>query len=270
MNRRHFLTASAAAITALSLSPTTRARARAATTPAAARQWIQIRTYHFTSPEKLTKYADFLSASVPSLTRAGAKTVGLFRQLAADNPKLKLKDDNDLFVILAHESPTDVADFEPRLAADSAYQSAGKDLLQSDKSNPAFARVDVELLESFEGFPTVHPRDLNETRVLEMRTYESATQERAQNKIAMFNAGEIPLFERANMPGIFWARALAGQDLPHLTYMVHHASLDQAPKNWKAFSADPDWNKLKAEPQYKDNVSKIINRFLRHLPNSQI
>lgn len=266
MNRRHFLTTTAATLTALSLTQ----RAPAQSTSASNRQWIQIRTYHFATQEKLNDYADFLSKNISSLNRAGAATVGLFRQLAADNPKLNLKSDTDLYVILAHDNAADFARFEPRLAADSAYQSAGQKLLQSPKSDPAFTRIDIELLEAFESFPRLKPPPTSEVRVLEMRTYESPTEERAANKIAMFNNGEIPLFEKANMPGVFWGRALAGPDLPHLTYMVCHESFDAIQRNWKAFGSNPIWNQLKNDPQYKDNVSKITNRFLRPIAGSQI
>ncbi|HEX8521338.1 MAG TPA: NIPSNAP family protein [Tepidisphaeraceae bacterium] len=266
MNRRQFLATSAASVAALSLTPSGQGTSTLGATP----QWIQIRTYHFASPAKLKAYSEFLAANVDSLVRAGAATVGLFRQFAADNPKLKQKDDNDLIVLLSHEGATTFLNFEVRLSVEKAYQEAGKELLLSSKDDPAFARMDVELLEAFYAFPKVKPGEISEGRVLEMRMYESPNQERAANKVEMFNKGEIPIFERVGMPGIFWGRAVAGQDLPHLTYMVHHKSIEDVPKNWKAFGSDPEWNKMKADPQYKDNVSRITNRFLRPVSGSQI
>jgi hypothetical protein len=271
MRRRDFLATGAALLAGSAIEPLAKGQS-GDTSSTASRQWIEIRTYHFASADKQKAYQEFLTgAAVAAFARAGSKTVGLFRELAADNPKLKLaQDSTDLWLILGHDSPEAFADFESRLASDADYQSAGKGILSAGKTDPAFARYDAELLIAFEKFPRIQPRELKESRVLEMRTYESPNQERAASKVAMFNRAEIPIFQRVGMPGVFWGSAVAGTDLPHLTYMVWHESIEQAPKDWKAFGADAEWNQLKNEEQYKDNVSKIVNRFLRPIAGSQI
>ena len=86
----------------------------------------------------------------------------------------------------------------------------------------------------------------------------------------MFNKGEMPVFSRAGMPGVFFGGAIAGANLPHLTYMIVHRDSDAVKKDWSAFSADAEWKKLSADPQYRDNVSKIINLFIRPTEASQI
>jgi hypothetical protein len=40
--------------------------------------------------------------------------------------------------------------------------------------------------------------------------------------------------------------ALAGKTL---VYIVEHASRDEATRNWAAFRADPEWQKVKAESE---------------------
>jgi hypothetical protein len=72
------------------------------------------------------------------------------------------------------------------------------------------------------------------------------------------------------MPGVFYGGALAGDNLPKLTYMVTHDSADNVKSHWSNFLKDPDWKKLSGNPIYKDNVSKIINTFLRPVGGSQI
>ena len=57
----------------------------------------------------------------------------------------------------------------------------------------------------------------------------------------MFNSGEIPIFARCDMPGVFFGEAIAGPDLPHLTYMIAHNDSDSITKDWNAFRADADW-----------------------------
>ena len=103
-----------------------------------------------------------------------------------------------------------------------------------------------------------------------MRTYESQTELKALNKVAMFNAGEIALMQQLDLSPVFYGQALLGRDLPHLTYMLCSPDMETHKKDWAAFGAHPVWNKLKNDPQYADNVSKIVSRFLVPAPFSQI
>ena len=63
----------------------------------------------------------------------------------------------------------------------------------------------------------------------------------------MFNGGEMPLFVKAGMPGVFYGGAIVGQGLPQLTYMVFHADLAESKKSWNAFRDDPDWKTLSGQ-----------------------
>jgi hypothetical protein len=229
-------------------------------------QFYEIRTYHFDAAEKRDAYEKFVGdAMIPALNRLGIQPVGLFALIDQKSPEA-----NDLWVFLPHDSLDSVISLEPRLAADDAYQTAGKDILLAGKRDPAFTRFDTQLLYAFASHPRLTPPPGSPGRVFELREYQNPNQERALNKMKMFNSGEIPIFIRAGMPGVFFGEAVAGPNLPHLTYMVFHESQDASKKNWAAFSADPDWHKLTADPDYKDNVSKVISRFLRPSAGSQI
>jgi hypothetical protein len=46
--------------------------------------------------------------------------------------------------------------------------------------------------------------------------------------------------------------------------------MEERDANWKAFSADPDWQKVSKETQYANTVSKIHKTFLEPLPYSQV
>jgi len=46
--------------------------------------------------------------------------------------------------------------------------------------------------------------------------------------------------------------------------------MDDSKKNWQAFFGHPDWKKLSSNTGYKDNVSKVIDQFLRPAGGSQI
>jgi hypothetical protein len=266
MNRRSFLRAGAVTAASVGISGFVHA------TEPSIRSWIEVRNYHFTSPEQMAAFANLMEhAGIAAMNRAGARPVGLFRLNDDDNPKLETKPDaNDLWLIVPHASPDAFAQFENKLGADEAYQSAAKDVLGGDKDHPPFKRYDTLLLHAFASTPTMTPQELKEDRVLELRTYQSRNPERAANKIGMFEAGEIPIFTRSGMPGVFFGGAIAGWDLPNLTYMIWHENFASAKEHWAKFQADEEWKKLRAQPQYKDNVSKIIDRFLRPLPGSQI
>jgi hypothetical protein len=266
MNRRQFLGTSAATVASVALAQAARA------VEASPRLWIEVRNYHFATSEQTKSFAGLMAkAGIGAMNRAGAKPVGLFRLDPKDNSKLEDKGDpNDLWMVIPHDSADDFAQFENRLGADDAYQSSAKDVLGGDKDHPPFKRYDTLLLHAFASTPSMTPQELKDDRVLELRTYQSRNPERAANKIGMFEAGEIPIFTRAGMPGVFFGGAIAGWDLPNLTYMVWHENMNSAKEHWATFQADEDWKKLRSQPQYKDNVSKIIDRFLRPMPGSQI
>ena len=268
MRRREFLTASASIAVGI-VSTATRTQAAS---PAGARQLFELRTYRFASMEKQQVFEQFLEQSfVPALNRAGVEPVGVFKTLAAENPGLKLTaDPAELRLLLPHATMESALTLESRLAADAAYQTAGQAILHAVKADTAFARYDSTLLLAMEGAPHLVPPPKNDSRVFELRTYESPNQERAKNKLEMFNAGEFGIFAKVGMPGVFFGGALIGQGLPQLTYMVIHSELGEVKKNWGAFGKDPDWAKLRGGAGYEDNVSKVISLFIRPGRGSQI
>ena len=267
MQRRKFLGALAAAA-AVGVS----AGRGSAAEPKTGRQLLELRTYHFASPEKLQAYEQFLSeAAVPAFNRAGIEPVGAWTLRSQDNPGLKLPaDPNDLWLLLPHDSAESFLTLEDRLAADETFQKAGESILRAGKKDPAYARYESVLLLAMQRFPRVAAPIKAPTRVFELRTYESHTVERARNKLDMFNAGEFAIFGRAGMPGVFFGGALAGPDLPQLTYMIVTDDMKNVKQGWSAFFNDPDWKALLGNQGYRDNVSKVVSQFLRPTAASQI
>lgn len=267
MQRREFLTATAIAAVGLvtKVSPVQAA-------PPTTRQMFELRTYHFATADKQQAFEQFLEQSaVPALNRAGVEPVGVFKTVAAENPGLKLTSDPlELRLLLPHPTIDSAMTLESRLAADEAFQTAGKAILHALKSDAAFIRYDSTLLLAMEGAPHLVPPPKTETRIFELRTYESPNEERAKNKLEMFNAGEFAVFTKVGMPGVFFGGAIIGQGLPQLTYMVVHNDISEVKKNWGAFGKDPDWAKLKSGAGYKYNVSKVISTFIRPAKGSQI
>jgi hypothetical protein len=269
MQRREFLAAS----TAAAFSVAAAASVTTAADEPSGKQLIELRTYHFATPAKRQAFEAFLAqAGVPAFGRAGAGPVGVFKLLAKDNAALKLTEDsNDLYVLLPHQSPESFLQFERRLAADEAYQSAGRDVLGSPKSEPAYTRYESSLMLGFDECPRVAAGPRSESRLVQLRIYESHNEERAKKKIHMFNeGGEIAIFRRVGMHPVFFGESLAGAKLPNLTYMVAFDDDAAMTKAWDAFRGDPEWKKLSGDQTYKDTVSNITNLVLRPAPGSQV
>lgn len=277
--RRDFLKATLAASAAAALGSKL-----SATTPAApAREYYELRCYRLqagtrlkadANPALLDAYLE--GAMLPALAKAGIKHPGVFTELdinkdaATSTPKVN----SPVWVLITHPSLESFVQVSATLNADPTVQAAGAGYLQVPKAAPAFERIDSWLLLAFAGMPKLElpafSRDRVATRVFEMRDYESHSELKALNKMAMFNDGEIPLMKDLGMNPVFYGQALAGPDLPHLRYITSGPDLATHLAGWKKFGTDPRWLKMRNDPQYADNTSKNTSRFLTPKPYSQI
>ena len=230
-------------------------------------------SFSFASPEKLEAYARFLEEAVPAFNRAGVKPVGVFRVFKEDNPKLELEENpNELWLLLPHKSLESVVTMTERMMDDDAWGSAtAEEILMAPKSAPAYERFESSLLLAFDGMPHLEVPSDKDTRVVQLRIYESHSIERHIMKVAMFNdGGEIDIFRKTGMNPVFFGSALVGSLLPNLTYMLQFDDMEALDAAWDAFRKHPDWKSLSKDPQYKDTVSRITNMIMRPLPASQI
>lgn len=70
------------------------------------------------------------------------------------------------------------------------------------------------------------------------------------------------IFKRHNMKSIgYWSPedAPSSQDL--FIYILEHLSRQEAEKNWAAFQADPEWQKVKAESEAHGALVDHIDRY---------
>ncbi|HEY4989660.1 MAG TPA: NIPSNAP family protein [Opitutaceae bacterium] len=266
LNRRDFLKTSLAASAALAAMP---APARAAGTPDAGGQVIELRAYRLRAGAPHVLLDGYLEkAFIPALNARGIEAVGVFTEPDA-------KDGAVVWVLIPHPTIESAGTIDGSLNADPQVQAAGMDYLSSPtKDAPAFDRIDSWLFRPFSGLPRLAVPELargGKPRIFEMRTYESYSELKALNKVAMFNAGEIDAMKEVHLSPVFYGQALLGRDLPHLTYMLCSPDMETHKRNWnEGFAKHPVWLKLKADPQYADNVSKITSRFLVPAAYSQI
>jgi hypothetical protein len=255
MNRRQFFAASGGCF-ALTLA------GNAADTKPSILELCNIRMRN--TPEAMAQRTnDFLSKSyLPALQRAGARQVGAFTNVIGEgNPA----------TILLSEYP-DAATWE---TASRALREDKELVKASDGFYAAglpYVRKEIVVLRAFSSIPKIELPAAGKSHIFELRTYESNNQRSLARKIRMFEEGEIALFRKLNMKPVFFGEALAGANLPQLTYMLVFDDLAAREKAWSAFGSSPEWNKMKNEPGVSDGeiVSNITNSILRPYPFSGI
>ena len=113
------------------------------------------------------------------------------------------------FVLRAHKSIELFATANRRLWADAEFQKAGAALLDPPKASPTYKRIESWLMLAFDQCPHLEPpKEKKETRVFQLRTYESHSEAKAIKKIEMFNTGgEIALFRTVGVNPVFFGQA---------------------------------------------------------------
>jgi NIPSNAP. len=266
MDRRQLITG-ATAMSALLTTP-----AHAVDTP---RTFLELATIrlHNSDEAQLKRVSDYLETGrFPALTRAGALSGNIAKPIAALS-NLIGPDGPALLVITQYASLATMQQTLAALESDEAHQKA----LQALSSGPGlpFVTIESSLLQSLAVIPApVIPTDATTRppRFFELRTYQNQSRIAQQKKAAMFNNGEIAIFQRLGMLPVFIGESVIGSRQPNITYMLSYDSLAEREKHWQAFSADPEWKKLSAPPELKDAqiVANISNTILRPLPFSPL
>jgi hypothetical protein len=276
IQRREFLKTSLAASATAALASRVDAATPKAST-ASGREYYELRAYRLKPGKSQSGLDEYLGqALLPALAQRGIKNCGAFTELEVNKAAgtSAAKADTPVWVLIPHTSLDSFVNVAADLNRDPAVQKAGGEYLQAKKSDPAFDRIDSWLLLAFEGMPKLQlpafSKNKIPTRIFEMRDYESHSELKALSKMAMFNEGEIEIMKDLGMSPVFFGQALAGPNLPHLRYITCAADLATHLANWKKFSPDPRWVKMKDLPQYLENTSKNTARFLTPKPYSQI
>jgi hypothetical protein len=226
------------------------------------REFYQLTVYHFkdAGQEKvLDSY--FQNALLPALHRMKINNVGVFKSWANDTLTDKL-----VYVFIPLKSLEMVTDLPSKLGEDATYIAAGSGYLDAAYNNPPYTRMETILLRAFPLAPQMQLPSLQSAkkeRVYELRSYESATEKKFENKVQMFNQGdEIGLFKKLNFNAIFYGEVIAGSKMPNLMYMTSFENKAARDEHWKTFGSDPSWKNLSAMPEYQNNVSHIDISFL--------
>lgn len=267
MQRRDFLqtslqTTAVASAAACGLA-TAASSAHAAAPAGAGRQIYEWRTYRLTDTSKQARVNDYLeSAAVPAWKRLGLGPVGVFTEIGPDATP-------SMHVLLTYPTVAAVASAREQLEAEAGYQKAAATYLAAKKDDPAFDRIESTLLLAFAGHPQITPPK-QQPRVLELRTYENFSEDRARAKVEMFDDGEIGIFPKCGFENVFFGESLIGPALPNLKYMLACPDMAANEAGWKTFIASPDFLRMKDDLKYADTEPKITKLYLAPTDYSQV
>ncbi len=220
------------------------------------RQLFHLRKYSFTNLEQ-ERLADYYmeEALMPALRRQGIRNIGIFKSHPNDSDSLRY-----LFVLHPLTSLNQLGRLDQALQADELYHKVGAPFLDAPYEQPPYLRMESSLLKAFTGMPGMRPSDLKGPRgqrVYELRSYESPTEAKYRNKVAMFNAGgEITLFERLGFNAVFYGEVLSGPRMPNLMYMTIFKDMTTRDSLWTQFFESEKWKALEKDPRYQHNVNQ--------------
>ena len=170
-----------------------------------------------------------------------------------------------------------VAQHMPQVAVATGFESyqqwrdvrskamAGRESIEKVKqweSGPEqpFEHMSETLLEAAPYSPAVASVQQREKpRIFELRVYHSPSWSQLRALHERFAGPETKIFARVGVHPIFYSSTVAGANMPNLTYLIPFDNLAAREIAWDAFSADPDWVKVRKESIDKyGQISSVI------------
>jgi hypothetical protein len=220
-----------------------------------AQEFYELKKYSIAGPEQEKRLDNYLkNAYIPAVKKTGIKHIGVFKPVPSDTENFG----KSVFVLTPFASLSQFEKLPAVLAKNKEYLSAGKDYIDAPYDKPAYQRIEGTLMRAFMGEPRYKQSKLKSPpsdRVYELRSYEGPTEKIYQNKVEMFHKGEFEIFDRLGFNAVFYGEVLAGKDQPNLVYMTTFENMKARDEHWDAFRSDAGWLKLKAHPDYQNNVS---------------
>lgn len=223
-------------------------------------EWREYEIRFGSSQAPLHEYLE--KAFIPALNKYGVKTVGVFKEIGKTEPA-------KIYVLIAYPSFEEYVSINTNIKKDDAYIKSSENWNKVPADKPVYNRITTSLLLAFDGLPALKV-PAKETRIFELRTYEGYSEDAVSRKVKMFNDEEFPIFYRTKLTPVFFGEAIAGANLPCLTYMITFKNMEERDRNWAAFGADADWKRVSSDPKYANTVSNIRRVFLEPLPYSQV
>lgn len=225
------------------------------------RDIYELKTYHIENADQAAMLDSYMEkAYLPAAHRQGIKSVGVFKPIASQPDAGK-----KVYVLTPYKSMKQLMKIEAKLANDPAYQTSGAAYINAAFDNPPYKRIETAILQAMTGQPKFTESTLTgpkKDRIYELRSYEGPTERLYNQKVKMFNSGEMGIFTRLGFNPIFYAETIAGANMPNLVYLTTHENMEKRDANWKAFGSDYKWIEMRDMEEYKNTVSKNDTRLL--------
>lgn len=231
--------------------------------PPALQEYFEVRIYRIAQKAQENTIDKYLKdAFIPAVHRAGIGPVGVFKPIESDTAFGKL-----IYVFIRYKTLDEYVQLSDKLSKDNVYVADARSFIDAPYNDPPFVRYETILALAFTHMPQFRAPSFTtprSERIYEYRSYESATEAKADKKIEMFNeGGEIGIFEKVGANAAFYAKVIMGSKMPRLIYMTTYADMKSHDQVWAAFRAHPDWKKLSSMEEYR-NTTSSVNPYLLH------
>ncbi|WP_244214287.1 NIPSNAP family protein [Pedobacter jejuensis] len=198
--------------------------------------YYQLKIYHLKTPAQEAMVDAYLKdAFIPALHRAGINSVGVFKPIEKDTLEQLV------YVFIPFKKMDDFLKLNETLAKDKQYLETGANYLNAAFNAAPFNRVESVLMKAFSAMPEFAVPKLTtpkSERVYELRSYESATENLAINKMDMFNDSEIDIFTKLNFNAVFYGQVISGSKMPNLMYLTTFNNKADRDKHWVDFGPE--------------------------------
>lgn len=114
----------------------------------------------------------------------------------------------------------------------------------------------------FAGFAVGRAYQPAAPHIFELRVY-TPNEGKLDAVDARFRDHTRAIFDRHHMRSVGYWLPTEGVEAGKFVYILEHSSREEARKNWAAFNADPEWQKVKAESEANGKlVAKVDSTFM--------
>ena len=229
----------------------------------AQKSFFEWRTYELQWGHNAQPLHDYLSgALIPALNDNGVETIGAFEHMENHLPK-------KIYLLITYKSMAHYAQVRKALKKEAKFLKAKQKYDAVSQEEAPYDRYTTSFYEGFDNYQHLVLPKKGDV-LFELRTYESYSEDAAHRKIKMFNEYEFDIFKGAGLHSVFFGEQVAGPNMPSLTYITSHSSMEARNKSWDAFRVHPEWKRVSQLEECDNTVSNIALDFLVQLPYSQL
>ena len=205
-------------------------------------EYYELRIYTFSDAAQVKVVEDYWEhAAIPALNRLGVDRIGVFNEMESEDTP----DVPRLVVLIPYASLDLFSKVEQKLEADPEYLKKGAAYYGVEKANPAYTRLESNLLQAMK------VPDTGKARIFEMREYEGHSEHANNQKMHMFNDAEAACFAASGLTSVFYSKTVIGKNRPSLFYMVTFDDMDDHAKDWDSFRENPWWAEIRTDKKYE-------------------